>query len=232
MSLETRYERVKDNVAAACGRVGRDVGEVRIVAVSKTVEPPVVGEAIEAGVTDFGENRIEVMIPKVELYPDAHWHFIGNIQRRKIADIVANAELIHSVDRADILPRLERCSAEAGKVSRILLEVNVSGEQSKSGFTPDAVAEVCATFGGYPHLKVEGLMTMAPQGAGKLIRSTFSGLRELRDVLQGTSLPANVEMRELSMGMSEDYETAVEEGATIVRVGRCVFSEDFEQQTP
>jgi len=222
-----RYAKVAEEVARAARSVGRDPAEVRIIAVSKTVGVPEVGEAIACGIHDFGENRTEVMAPKLEAYPDERWHFIGNIQSRKVRDIVGAACLIHSVDRAHIIPRLDARAHELGIVQRILLEVNVSGEESKSGFSPDEVAGVIAGFGSFPSLEVRGLMTMAPQADEDTVRATFRGLRLLRDRCMQAPCPSNVHLVELSMGMSGDYRIAVEEGATMVRVGRVLFSEDF-----
>ncbi|NTU88751.1 MAG: YggS family pyridoxal phosphate-dependent enzyme [Actinobacteria bacterium] len=225
MSLAQRYEDVKRAVEKACVRVGRNPGEVVLVAVSKTVDSAAVHEAILAGAGDFGENRSEELLTKAAAFPDKTWHFIGNIQSRKIKDIVGTADLIHSVDRTSLFDPMQRRAAELGIKQRILLEVNVSGEETKSGFAPDEVRYALQVVSNCENLVVCGLMTMAPQGALSRARETFRGLRELRDILM-EEFGDTMDLQELSMGMSEDFETAIEEGATIVRVGRSIFSEE------
>jgi pyridoxal phosphate enzyme (YggS family) len=229
MGIAENYAWVREHVAQAARRVGRDPQEVRIVAVSKTVGLPEVQRALDVGIHDFGENRPDQLVAKTAAFPEATWHFIGNIQSRRIKDIVGRAALIHSVDRLDLVPRLQRRAEEQDVVAELLLEVNVSGEESKSGFEPGAVAQALETLQGCDHLQVRGLMTMAPQGQPDMIRRSFSGLRELRDQLRPL-FGGNIDLSELSMGMSEDFEAGVEEGATIVRVGRSIFDEDFVQE--
>lgn len=228
-TIEDRYAHVVEEVRKAALGVGRDPADIRIVAVSKTVGIDVVGEAVACGIHDFGENRAEVMMPKRAAWPNENWHFIGNLQTRKVRDIVGASCLIHSVDRAHIIPRLQDRAESLGIQQAILLEVNVSGEVSKSGFRPDEVEGVLQSFDEYPALLVQGLMTMAPQADEDVVRSTFRSLRELRDRLGTVRFGANVSLQHLSMGMSGDYRIAVEEGSTIVRVGRSIFSEDFAE---
>lgn len=228
-TIEDRYGHVVEEVRKAALGAGRDPAEVRIVAVSKTVGIKAVDEAVACGIHDFGENRIEVMMPKKEVWPDENWHFIGNLQSRKVRDIVGAACLIHSVDRLHVIPRLQEQAENLGIQQAILLEVNVSGEASKSGFRPDEVREVLERFDGYPALQVQGLMSMAPQADEPVVRAAFRGLRELRDRLDRLQFGVNVSLQHLSMGMSGDYRIAVEEGSTIVRVGRSIFSEDFAE---
>lgn len=226
-SVKERYDHVVNEVALAAQRANRNPSDVRIVAVSKTVGVDVVGEAFASGITDFGENRSEVMAPKVAAFPEANWHFIGNIQARKVRDIVGVSCLIHSVDRLHIVERIAHQAEVLGMSQDILLEVNVSGEESKSGFKPDELPAALETCSKLPSLHVCGLMTMAPQADEQVVRATFRGLRELRDRQREHDWAGNVELNELSMGMSGDYPIAVEEGATIVRVGRSIFKEDF-----
>lgn len=229
MDISENYAWVCEHVNQAARRAGRDAGDIRIVAVSKTVGIPEVESAIEAGIHDFGENRPDQLCVKYTAHPDENWHFIGNIQSRRIKDIVGHATLIHSVDRTDLLQRLDSRAAEQDVTADLLLEVNVSGELSKSGFKPEEMEPVLDRFTGFDHLQVKGLMTMAPQGEPDMIRRSFSGLRELRDRLR-LNYDGNIDLCELSMGMSEDFEVAVEEGATIVRVGRSIFDEGFAQR--
>lgn len=213
--------------AAACGRAPESV---RLVCVSKTATAAQVLRAYEAGARIFGENRIEVLQAKLAALPalpGAQWHFIGNIQSRKIADIVACADMIHSVWRAGHVAALDAAAAACGKVQDILIEVNVSGEASKDGLAPADVPEMLAACEAALHLRVCGLMCMAPQGDAHAAHEAFAGLAALRERLVG-ECPARAEtLTELSMGMSEDWQAAVAAGSTMIRVGRAVFADDF-----
>ena len=215
-----------ERVCASCGRNPRDV---KVIAVSKTVDVDVVRAAVAAGAHDFGENRPDMLAEKVAALPQETWHFIGNIQSRKIPEIVANATLVHSLYKESHLAKFDAAAQAAGKVQNVLLEVNVSGEESKSGLAPEAVADMLAKAGEYPHIAVRGLMTMAPQGNLEVARECFEGLAALRDTLRANLAPERAELfNELSMGMSEDWREAVAAGATMVRIGRALFSDTFE----
>ena len=193
-----------------------------IVAVTKTVGIDEVRRALAAGISDFGENRVQEFLGKYGLFPDAKWHFIGSLQTNKVKDVVGRACLIHSVDSLKLLEEIERRSRQAGVVQPVLLQVNVSGEESKHGFEPRDVKDALVDASDMANVEVRGLMTMAPLGGPERARGVFRGLRELRDSLR--AMPLNgVELAELSMGMSGDFRIAVEEGATIVRVGRAIF---------
>ena len=223
-----RYERTRAELDDVCRSVGRAPENVTLVAVSKTVGPADVASAIEGGARDFGENRPDQLMVKADEFTQANWHFIGNIQSRRIRDIVGRAVLIHSLFEERHARKIDECAAQLGIVQDVLLEVNVSGEQSKSGLAPDEVAPMLSVCESLPHIRVRGLMTMAPQGDSAVAQATFAGLRELRDQL-AKELPADQarDFTELSMGMSEDWREAVAEGATIVRIGRAIFSSSF-----
>lgn len=226
MSVEENYARVAQQVAACAQEHGRGADEVRLIAVSKTVEVPVVEQAVLAGAHDFGENRPECLVQKAQAYPDQRWHFIGNIQSRRIPDIVAHAALIHSLFQERHARKISDCAASLGKVQDVLIEVNVSGEQSKGGCTPQEAADLASCCLALPNVRLRGLMTMAPQGSQLEALRTFSGLAELRDQLRATMGPEDAAaFNELSMGMSEDWPVAVACGATMVRVGRAIFSD-------
>ena len=230
MSIQTRYGSLADRIEKACLRAGRDPREVTFVAVSKTVGPDEVAQAFSAGARNFGENRPEGLLEKAPRFNDATWHFIGNIQSRRIGDIVAHADLVHSLYQARHADKIDAAAREAGKVQDVLLEVNVSGEASKSGLAPDEVEGMFEHCLGLANLRVCGLMTMAPQGDQSVARASFEGLRELRDRLK-TAHPACDDprsMHDLSMGMSEDWREGIAAGATIVRIGRAVFDDAFE----
>lgn len=228
MGVAERYQSVREELAEQCRRVGRDPGEVTLVAVSKTVGPEEVGRAIVAGGCDFGENRPDELMRKAAVYPQATWHFIGNIQSRRIANIVAHASLIHSLHQERHAAKIEAAAAAAGKIQDVLLEVNVSGEESKSGVDPHDAPELLSACLALPHVRVRGLMTMAPQGDPQVAREVFDGLAGLHSQLRaGLEPQAAAAFDGLSMGMSEDWREAVAAGATIVRIGRAVFSDAF-----
>lgn len=229
MGIEERYQRVAAELAAVCREAGRDPRDVRLVAVSKTVGPDAVGQAVSAGARDFGENRPEGLAEKAAVYPQATWHFIGNIQSRRIPEIVRSATLIHSLYEERHARKIDAAAAAAGKVQDVLLEVNVSGEASKSGLEPADVQALLDVCGQFDHVRVRGLMTMAPRGDLAAAREAFEGLARLRDELRaGLAADRAAAFDGLSMGMSEDWREAVAAGATIVRIGRAVFDDAFE----
>ncbi len=220
-TFSERLDAVYGRIGAACARSGRDPAGVRLVSVSKTFPPEIVSDAIRAGAALLGENRVQEAAAKIPLCPSAEWHLIGHLQKNKIRQALPLFTMLHSVDTVPLLEALAE-AAEASEIRpKLLLEVNVAGEASKFGFKPDDVAEalrVAASVGAPP---VVGLMTVPPfHPEPEAVRPCFRALRELRDRLQdgcGYGLP------ELSMGMSHDFEIAVEEGATFVRVGTALF---------
>lgn len=228
MTAKERYQRTRAELDDVCREAGRAPEDVTLVAVSKTVGPEDVALAIEGGATDFGENRPDQLVPKADQFTQVKWHFIGNIQSRRIKDIVGRATLVHSLFELSHARKIDECARQLGIVQDVLLEVNVSGELSKSGLEPGQVPEMLAACEALPNLRVRGLMTMAPQGDAETARRTFAGLRELRDHLAAKLPPEQAQcFTELSMGMSEDWREAVAEGATIVRIGRAIFSATF-----
>ena len=228
MSITQQYLDVAEQVRRVCEECGRDPREVTLVAVSKTVGAERVQDAIDAGAADFGENRPDQIMEKHAMYPQARWHFIGNVQSRRIRDIVPCATLIHSVYQPSHLAKIDAAAADCGKVQDILVEVNVSGEQSKGGVTPEELPEMLAEAAKFEHVRVRGLMTMAPQGSLEVAEACFAKLRELLEVANDRYIPADAPaLSELSMGMSEDWHCAIAQGATIIRIGRAIFSEEF-----
>lgn len=230
MSTKTRYERVKASVDAACEKAGRAPEEVLVLAVSKTVDIDQVEMAHAAGAVAFGENRPDELLRKKAALPDLSFHFIGNIQSRRIADIVSAADVIHSVCKEAHLAKIDAAARALDKVQPVLIEVNVSGEESKSGFAPVEVRGVIERAAALANVEVRGLMTMAPRADAESIDAAFTGLRRLFDELnavfevQGTA-PV---MSDLSMGMTEDWPVAIPLGATMVRIGRAIFDDSFE----
>ena len=220
--IASRYEAVRRQVHDAADVSGRGPDEVTIVVVTKTVGIPEIRMAMDAGARDFGENRVQEFLGKYGLFPDVDWHFIGSLQTNKVKDVIGRACLIHSIDSGHLLAEVGKRAAQAGVVQPVLLQVNVSGEGSKHGFACDDVREALVEASRLPSVAVRGLMTMAPFGRPEDARWVFRELRELRDSLR--EMPLNgVELTELSMGMSNDFRVAVEEGATIVRVGGAIF---------
>ncbi len=217
-----RYEAVRRAVADAADCVGRSADEITIVAVTKTVGIEDIRQAITAGMRHFGENRVQEFLGKYGLFPDVSWHFIGTLQTNKVKDVVGRACLIHSVDSLKLLDTIDRKAAEIGAIQDVLLEVNVAGEENKHGFAPSDLPDAMLEAARCENAQVRGLMTMAPLARPEDVRWVFRELRELRDSLR-TSQVDGVELGELSMGMTNDYRVAVEEGATIVRVGRAIF---------
>lgn len=228
-SIVQNLAAVRARIAAAASRAGRSPDEVCLVAVSKTQPLAAIEVAYAAGQRDFGENRVEELWPKVTAaaargLDEIRWHLIGTIQSRKTDRAVGPFALIHSIDRMKIAQRLSRDALAAGRVMPVLLEVNVSGEAGKHGFTPEGLLAEAGSPAAYAGIEVQGLMTMAPLEADpEATRPVFSGLRRLRDVL-AAAYPA-LGWRHLSMGMTNDFEVAVEEGATLVRVGSAIFGQ-------
>lgn len=229
MSLKERYEAIEHTVHDACETCGRDAHEVTIIGVSKTVDVDAVAEAIEAGIHDFGENRPQELARKHDAFPDERWHFIGNIQSRQLSHVVGRACLIHSLYEVSHAQKIDRLAAEQGIVQDVLIEVN-DGEENKQGVDPTELFDVLMACSRLEHVRVCGLMTMAMKGSLEEARATFADLQILRDTMQSKLLRngvTNVELRELSMGMSDDYLEAIPHGATMVRVGRAIFSDDY-----
>ena len=229
MGLKERWEATCAEVAQVCERYGRDPREVKVLAVSKTVEAPVIAEALSCGMTDFGENRVKPFTEKHGLYPQVRWHFIGSLQSNKASKVAGVAHLVHSLDHDSLLDALSRAAAAKGVVQDVLVEVSVAGEAAKGGVPAAELPAFMERVAAAPHLRCRGLMTMAPRGDARVARETFEGLRKLAEnTARCYSGHDTISMDELSMGMSEDYEQAIAEGSTMVRIGRRIFSEDFQ----
>ena len=226
MTIEENYRRVVAEVRRAESRSGRPEGSVQIVGVSKTVGRDAVDRAYAVGLREFGENRVQDALDKFDpsLPGDARLHLIGYLQSNKARDAVTLFDIIHSVDRASLIGALERRAAQMNKSLRVLIQVNIAGEEQKHGCAPSDARELVRAAHESPHLDIRGLMTIAPLvGDPEQARPVFRRLRELRDEIQD----ANEDLRldELSMGMTNDFQVAIEEGATLVRIGRAIFLE-------
>ena len=222
--IPENLERVREQIAQAAGKAGRAIEDIELVAISKTHEAAKVREAAEAGQTLFGESRVQEARVKIpELPSNLRWHFVGHLQKNKIRHALPLFELIHSVDSLALAQDINRIAEEDGLHPRILLEVNVAGEGSKFGFTSDKLRAEMEPLLALPRLSILGLMTIPPlaeEAEGS--RKYFVQLREVRDRVQ---TEFHVDLAQLSMGMTQDFAVAVEEGATLVRVGTAIFGE-------
>jgi pyridoxal phosphate enzyme (YggS family) len=225
--IQDRLQGVEKRIAEAARACGRNPDHIHLVAVSKTVPTERVRAAIQGGVTHLGENYVQEAREKIEALgkEKVSWHFIGHLQTNKAKYAVKLFDLIHSVDSLKLAKELNKRAAAIDKVQPVLIQVNISGEESKSGIDAYQAVELVRHVAVLENILVRGLMTMPPFfNAPEKVRPYFKALRELKQVMIEESIPG-VEMTELSMGMSGDYEVAIEEGATLVRVGTAIFGE-------
>lgn len=223
VTLAERIEHVNARIATAAVRAGRSPDEITLIAVSKTVDRATIDEAYALGIRNFGENRVQDSVEKfaAPLPADATLHLIGQLQTNKVNAALKVFRTIHSVDRFSLISELDRRAGLNSKIVDVLLQVNVAGETQKAGAEPSEAFGLAEKLKGSEHLRLRGLMTMAPfELEAEATRPTFAGLRSLRDEL---SARLSVDLPWLSMGMTNDFEVAIEEGATHVRVGRAIF---------
>lgn len=225
LTIRARIAHIRHNIRHAAERSGRNANDIRLMAVTKTVNDSLIGEAVEAGVDIIGENYVQEARRKIEMLGrPCEWHMIGHLQTNKAKYAVRLFDMIHSVDRMELAVELARISRLAGKVARVLIEVNVSGEATKHGVPLGETMSLIRRLASLEGISMQGFMTMPPWFDNpEHARPYFAALRELRDNVMAEM--GCCEMRELSMGMSGDYQVAVEEGATIVRIGRAIFGE-------
>ena len=230
--LMSNVVNLQNEIAQAAQRTGREFSEIEIIAVSKTQTEAIVREALRAGLTRFGENKVQEARGKIEAIGRGEWHLIGHLQSNKVKDAVQLFHSIDSVDRLDLAEEINVRADAIGKTQNVLLQVNIAGESTKFGCAPDAARSLAESINNLPNLTLCGLMTIAPYSPEpEKSRPHFAALRELRDKIQtdtGLKLPT------LSMGMSGDYIVAVEEGATHLRIGSAIFGERLtrKQQQP
>jgi pyridoxal phosphate enzyme (YggS family) len=223
-SVSQNLERVREQIAQAAVKVGRVVEEIELVAIAKTHPAERVREAVEAGQSLFGESRVQEARAKIpELPSNTRWHFVGHLQKNKIRHALPLFEMIHSVDSLALAQDINRIASEEGLHPRVLLEVNMAGEGSKFGFSSEKLRDQMEELLALPRLSILGLMTIPPVAEeAEESRKYFARLRELRDRLQ---TEFRVDLAQLSMGMTQDFPVAIEEGATLVRVGTAIFGE-------
>lgn len=222
--IADRLATVRQRIDDACRRADRPSSSVVLIAVAKTHPPEAVQELVDLGVREIGENRVAELLAKQERVEGASWHMVGQVQRRKARDLVGHRVLVHGVDRRRLADALSRHAEEAGVLQRVLVQVNVGRDPAKGGADPDEALDLVAYARGRPNLSVEGLMTIPPLGSAEATRPHFATLRGLRDEARDRW----PEVIHLSMGMSDDLEVAVEEGATMVRVGTALFGRRFD----
>jgi hypothetical protein len=225
-AIEEQIHMIRQRIAEAARRSGRPAAAVRLMAVTKTVDDQRILQAIAGGVDMIGENYVQEARRKIELMGKSiEWHLIGHLQTNKAKYAVRLFEMIHSLDRIELARELDRRARAAGLVTKALIEVNISGEETKRGVALQDALPLIREIAALENLRIQGLMTMPPWfDDPRDARPFFVALRELKEKVEAENLP-RVDMRELSMGMSQDYEVAVEEGATIVRIGRSIFGE-------
>ena len=227
--MRDRLRQVKDRIDAAAVDCGRNPEQIRLVAVSKTIEAEQVKDAIEAGVTILGENYVQEAREKIQqlaAYP-VSWHYIGHLQTNKAKYAVRLFDLIHSVDSLKLARELDKQAQKNDKIQPILIQVNIAEENSKSGVSVEELITLTKDIGQLSNLTIKGLMTMPPFfNAPEKVRPFFKELRQLRDQIKSENIP-HVSMDELSMGMTGDFEVAIQEGATLVRIGTAIFGERY-----
>jgi hypothetical protein len=225
-ALRVRLNGVRARIARAAGRVGRDPSSVRLVAVSKTFSADHVRVLADAGQIDFGENKLQDALPKIEATADLplRWHLVGHLQSNKAKKAASHFHAIHSIDAPDLLDRVDQAAAAAGRSLDLLIQVDLAGEPTKYGARPEELRAMFTMAGSLRSAQLVGLMVLPPEGKPEEARHYFKQLKNLRDELAGTGVERSM-LSELSMGMSHDFEVAVEEGATLVRVGTALFGE-------
>ena len=230
VSIAENLDRVREQIAHTAAKSGRSTNDVELVAITKTHPVEKVREAIDAGQVLFGESRVQEARVKIpELPSNIRWHFVGHLQKNKIRHALPLFEMIHSIDSLELAQDVNRIAQEQGLHPRVLLEVNVAGEGSKFGFQPNKLRQEMKRLLALPRLSIEGLMCIPPLvEEAEAARGCFVQLRELRDLLENE---CNVKLPQLSMGMTNDFSVAVEEGATLVRVGTAIFGERRARKT-
>jgi len=224
--VKENLRQVENRIQEACDRAGRSRDQVKLIAVSKTKPVEMMEECIQEGVCTFGENKVQEIVNKQKvLTQKLDWHMIGHLQRNKVKQLVGRVNLIHSVDSLRLAKQIQKDFADQDQIAQILIEVNVAKEESKYGFMPEEVEEAIREIATYPNLKIQGLMTIAPfVDNPEENRIHFKNLRKLLIDINNKNID-NITMSELSMGMTGDYQVAIEEGATFVRVGTGIFGE-------
>lgn len=229
MSVAANLHQVKIKMAKAAARSGREVADIKIVAVTKGVTEALIEEAVGAGLLDIGENRVQELLPKSRILGakehtrNVVWHFVGSLQRNKVKYLVGWVELIHSVDRLSLVAEIDKQAKKKGVTQKVLVQVNIAGEATKHGVAPGELMPFLVNTSQFSHVSVQGLMAIAPLKADvEEVRKVFSEMRRLYDEAKKAAIDG-VNMCWLSMGMTQDFEVGIEEGSNMVRIGRALF---------
>lgn len=223
-NLKQNTTRINRRIAEAALRSGRTFDDIMLVAVSKTVDMAAVEKAHQLGIENFGENRTREFVLKQQGLPEAKWHFIGHLQTNKVKEIIGKTSLIHSLDRWRLAEEINKASRALEEQTDVLLQVNISGEEQKYGLEPGAVKDFLADAGQLKKIRIKGFMTMAPlEAETDEIRSIFKEMYRIRQTMSELGFK-HCDLKYLSMGMSQDYEIAIEEGANIIRIGSSLFN--------
>ncbi len=217
-------DRIRERMSAAARRAGRDPADVKLIAVSKTVDPDRIRKALEWGIADLGENRVQELCDKADILDGGfRWHLIGHLQTNKVKYIIDKVGMIHSLDRMELAEEIQKRAEKAGRVVEALVQVNVAAEDTKFGISPEEALGFIRNVAEMGNIKIKGLMTIAPLAESpEEVRWVFAGLRKLLIDIRKENID-NIDMDCLSMGMSNDFEVAIEEGATMVRIGTALF---------
>lgn len=216
---------IREKIAAAAKKSGREEKDITLIAVTKTHSPEAINEAIDCGVTDIGENKVQEIVDKYDRVKPVRWHLIGHLQTNKVKYIIDKVYMIHSVDSVHLMEEIDRQAKKHGVVMKILIQVNISGEETKFGISPDEIDTMLEAAEGLTNIKVCGLMTILPKVDNSVsLRLHFVNIRRIYIDISKKKYN-NISMQYLSMGMSGDFETAVEEGSNMVRIGRAIFEE-------
>lgn len=230
MDIKKNIQAINEKISDIALSCGRDPDDIVLIAVTKTVSPSNISKALEAGLQNFGENRVQELVEKYDkIDKKAKWHLIGSLQTNKVKYIIDKVELIHSLDRIKLAKEIEKRAARIDRQIPALIQVNISGESTKSGIIPEETMDFIEAMKQYPHIRIKGLMTIGPLTEDReLIRDCFRQMKKLFDEIK-TKKFSHAQMQYLSMGMTNDFDIAIEEGANMVRIGRAIFG---ERKTP
>lgn len=221
--LQERISEIRFRIEKAAKRTGRSLDDIKLVGITKTVSPEIIKKAMDYGLKDFGENRVQEFLKKYEVIPEANWHFVGRLQTNKVKYIVNKVCLIHSLDSLHLAQEINKAAAKANVIANVLVQVNISRESTKAGISPDDCERFLTEVSKFPNIRVRGLMTIAPFTSNKEeVKRIFASLYKLFIDIQRKKIH-NISMEYLSAGMTNDFEEAIEEGANLVRIGTGIF---------
>lgn len=225
MNIQENLKEIREKIRIAAVNANRNPEEIKLIAVSKTKPMSAILEAIDEGQMDFGENRPQEIVEKFPQASDVNWHLIGQLQKNKVKHIIDKATLIHSVDSLSLADEIQKRAEKIDKIQDILIQVNISGESTKSGVSPEDAIQLCKQISNYSNIRIKGLMTISVRGMTYEENfELFSQLKKLAEQIARENIP-NVSMEELSMGMTHDFDAAIAAGATLIRIGTAIFGE-------